>query len=487
MNCSPSSARRPRRPAIVWARRCILLDVAGGVLTGAALQRAGLTVLGLIPRNAGIIAKTAAGATDAALAGGASGAGHTDTGKVEDYLKNAWEGAKTGAMIGGPLAALSTAGQRLITPFRANPANAPLAETLDNANPRVPITAGQRTGNDVLRTVEDTVQKLPGARVTTGNPAAGQMEAVTENVMRSAGIPEGNLATHEVINNGFQRVGAGIGRIQGNMPVAIDNDLLRVASTVAQDVPHVSEAYQGSVRNFLERITGSAMLPNGNTVLGGRTQLTPEMAQSIREQLRRAIQGQNGANGDNAYREALVALRDGLDGALERGLRAAGRDAEVVELEALRQQYANLHVLADAISRSGGSGARGTLTPTALTKALESNLGKTSVARGRGDLNDLATASSGLLQNPPDSGTATRWGALDYPKAAVGAVLGPLVNSRLGQRYLGNQVAPTPLPPGMLSGPVVGGAAGVSAPPVKSKPDDGPVDRIINGLLMRGQ
>lgn len=76
-------------------------QIAGGIVTGGGLAKAGVT---LLPRVAGkgMAAKIGAGAAEGAAYGAVTGAGHTD-GQASDYVDGAAEGAKYGALIGGAL------------------------------------------------------------------------------------------------------------------------------------------------------------------------------------------------------------------------------------------------------------------------------------------------------------------------------------------------------------------------------------------------
>jgi len=427
-------------------------DVVGGLLTGSTLARAGVTMVGRLPAAAPLLTKMGIGGLEGSAYGAAHGAGHTDTGKLEDYAKNILEGAKGGAVVGMAAPAVAQTVQRAITPFAAaNPAHADMAGILDRFG--VGTTAGQRTGNATLRMMEDTMAKLPLGRMIGGNPGANQMEQVTRAAMQRSGITPGPgvTATPDVLAAAHQNLGTAIGGIQARYPVAIDPPLVNSVAQIMQDLPLLQPGQQGTVRHFLTRLTGGA---------NGAPMLTPEEAQVTRTQLNRMIRAQNGMNGDKNYQETLISVKNALDGALERTIHAGNQPGDVQALQQLRQQYANLTSLTDAIASSQAAGAHGVLTPTALSAATARSVGKGNAAQGVGDLNELGRASSGLLRSPPDSGTATRDSIWD-PIKVLASPAAALINRPWAQRYWGNQVMPHgPSPPAAYPSVIGAGTAG---------------------------
>lgn len=431
-----------------------LADVAGGALTGAALGRVGLTLLGRLPATAPLPMKILAGSAEGGLYGAASGAGHTDTGKAEDYYQNMKVGGLLGAATGGIVTGAASALPRLVTPFpTTDPVRAKAMQTLADAG--VDVSAGTKTGSPKLRMAEDVVSKVPLGGDTT---AGAQMAQVTQAVMKKAGIGGGGAATPDVVEAGFNTVGGKIGSLQRPYTLDVDGPLLNAAAKVeAETKPLVAEGFQKPLQHFIDKITG-------------QQQLTPELAQATRTQLNTAIKEAT----DPAYRRGLLELKSALDETLERAMQKAGDHAGVAELQLARNQYAHLHILADALGASGAAGMRGELTPSALATAVSRSVGgKKDFFRGEGDLNDLARASAGYLQPPRDSGTATREGYQNPAKWLLGAAGRIGINNRFAQGYLGNQALPV-APSGAQLQPPVAGLVG-------------PADKIIQGLLMGGR
>lgn len=435
-----------------------LAQAAGGMLTGSGLARQGLTLLGKLPATASLPMKMLAGSGEGSLYGAASGALHTDTGKLEDYLKNAGIGGLLGAATGSAVPAATAGVQKVITPFpTSDPVRAAAMKTLSNAD--VDVSAGVKTGSPKLRMAEDVVSKMP-----LGGPLPGQqMAQVTENVMKKAGIGgSGGAATPDVVAKGFETVGGKINALQKPYAVPVDDTLLNAAAKVESETkPLVEQGQQGPLQHFIDKITSSQ-------------QLSPDMAQAIRTQLNEAIKDATGQ-----HQTGLIQLKNALDDALTRTMQKAGDDAGVEALKQARNQYAHLHILSDALSMSGAAGMKGELTPSALARAVQRSVGRKDFFSGSGDLNDLARASAGYLQPPKDSGTATREGYQNPAKWALGAAGRVGINNPVAQKYWGNQVAPPAS--GAQMQPSVPGLISAGAPP-----NMGPADRLMQsawGLL----
>lgn len=404
-------------------------NLTGGVLTGTMLGRGGVTVLGHVPADAGKFAKIAAGTIEGGLYGAANEAGHSNATDWKGVAKDAAGGATTGMLVGAPVTAASMALPRLITPFiNSDPERARLVQVLmDN---KVPVTASQKTGSETLNMLENAAGKAPlgfypkGMRDQGGNVAAAAAE--------KAGIPGAPQLTPHVIDDAFERVGGGIGALQAKYPPQYDNAFVKSLVDIADSAKVLGKDHQAQVNAFINRL-----LQPGAT-------MTPEAMQALRTDLRLAVE--KGPGGKPLFNRAVSNLRDALDDMLERTIVRSGAADDAAALSELRQQYANLNVLTDALNRSGAKGELGKLTPQALSGAVKSSIGKTDFRRGRGDLNDLGRASAAILPMKEGSGTAERNMAYDLIGAPLTAFVGPAmstaINSPLMQRYLGNQLLP---------------------------------------------
>jgi hypothetical protein len=75
-------------------------EAIGGLMTGGALAKNGISLVGRYGPNFGLLGNMGLGAGEGFLYGAAHGAGSTDTGNVSDYVKNAAEEGAKGAAFG---------------------------------------------------------------------------------------------------------------------------------------------------------------------------------------------------------------------------------------------------------------------------------------------------------------------------------------------------------------------------------------------------
>lgn len=378
-------------------------QIGGGLLGGAGMVRAGLSPSAAAV-NAGMRLPAVAGASavEGALLGGLHGLGSgTDAESRIDQ-------AKSGAIWGGGIglaAPLAIAGvQRAISPFRTGAERTAAAELLRQEG--VPVSAGQLTGNRRLRFAES---EIGGGRAA--DLMAQQQDAFTAAALRRAGI-EGTRATPEVIDNAFQAIGKQF------------DDLAR-QNTLKPDAQMVSDlraAFNSYGLNTAESMRAPIIEKVTNDIVGAmkRGNISGEAYQSLASDLARSARG--ASNPDT--RNALYALREVLDDAMERSMQAAG-SSDVGAFQAARGVYRNLLGIADAATRAGEQAAEGIITPAAL-RNLAVGQGRQSYARGRGDFAELARAGNMLLAPLPDSGTAGRLSARNLlpNSSTVGAILG---------------------------------------------------------------
>jgi hypothetical protein len=428
-------------------------DILGGAGTASGLARAGLTVTGHVPQAAaGNLAKIAAGTVEGGLYGAAQGAGHVDTGTWKDVAKGAAQGAVPGMVLGGGLSALASILPRAITP---NPILDPERERLNQVlrDEGIRISAAQKTGSPNLAAAEDAAKKLPFSSLFGSTPTrVEQSTQVARAAADKAGVAPGRLTT-TALDDAFDNVGATIGSITQQFPIAKDPGFFRDIAAVQQRLGLLSSSDRDIVRDYLRRMRKDSAA------------ITPEEAQAIRSDLRNSIQTGPGASAH--FNQTIFRLRDTIDDALERTIQASAppqiATATLDLLRNSRQQYANLHILSDALARSGSAGALGRVTPTALAAALKSDLGKVSYMRGRGQLSDLAKASEAILPIREGSQTAERGAYYNPAKLLMTAPLNLAINSRLAQGYLGNQLVQGSIPQELMS-PAIGGLLAPSGP-----------------------
>jgi hypothetical protein len=352
----------------------------------------------------------------------------------------------------------AAAGRRVITPFpsQLSAEDRQLAGVLRDAG--VPLSAGQEVGNRGLQFIENQAAKLPGGDFLSPSPTANQRPAFTQAVLRRAGI-NAEAATPDVLSDAHTRIGGEIGNITGSHTVHFDPQY-------SQDIYATAANYGRNLTTDQKQIVGSYL-----TDLGQTARLSGEQYQTIRSQLGRRIRAENGPNGDKEFQQALVGIQSALDDAAERSMVRAGAADEVQALRQARQQYANLLTIENAVARSGEAGARGEINASSLAAATKAAVGKQQYARGIGDMTNTARAGDSFIRPLPDPSTAQRMalpaygasiaGGYQYAgpygaaaMAALPAVSGALVNSRLAQAYFRNQLLPEAqrLPLGAIPG-----------------------------------
>jgi hypothetical protein len=330
-------------------------------------------------------------------------------------------------------------GRRIVTPNPARPGYAGATATLEGEG--VPQTAGQRTG---ARTLKYAESELGGRRTSTILDEQG--EAFT----RAASTRIGENAPHltgDVLNNARHRIGNDFDTVglRNNIPrdPQLDIDLQRAVQEYTHSVPQAAPG----VGNIAQ---GIANRP-----------LTGQQYNMFRSRLSRLARNTS----DPQLKTAYTDMRNALDDALERSLQASGNQADLDVFATARQQWRNLMVLENAMTR-GSQAGRGILTPAQLESAASSGPNRSWYSRGLSDFSDLAKAGRVGMEGMPESGTSARvmintvpaaiggvigGGGAGALGAAAGAIGGRLVAGRAlmsapVQGYLGNQLMP-PRPP----------------------------------------
>lgn len=419
-------------------------NALGGLLTGSALARGGVSVLGHVPQNASILTKILAGAVEGGLYGAANEAGHSKADTWKGVAQDATGGILPGAAVGGTLSAAAGVIPRIITPNIADSAERTrMAEALRAQG--VDVKASQVTGARNLATIEDAAQRLPMGRMLSAVTPESQMEQLTQAAMKKAGV-QGEAATESALRDAYDRVGGTIGSINKKYNVLTpDAQFASDIGNVLNDLPVLSRDRQSQVREFLKRAAG-----NFGTI-------DTDKAQVLREQLRRARTF--GDKTDNQFNSALDGIRNAVDDLLERTIVNRGNPGDAKLLRDARQTYANIHVLENALWKSGADGQLGYLTPAALKNAQAASIGKHAVMTGKGDMTELAKAAAAVLPTKAGSQTAERAASYNPIKWALSIPLNLAVNSRPAQAYLSNQLLPRQMnaSPAVLQGLLAGG------------------------------
>lgn len=362
----------------------------------------------------------------------------------------AYEGAaRVAAAVAGSMLPnmLAKGATKLASPYGgADPERLKLAAVLDDFG--VPISAGQRVGNEALRRKEG----LTGAGQ---NLSDVQREAFTKAALKTAGT-DATRATPEVLAEMSSRIGAVFDDVTRGLDVVPDANGLTALSGAVNT--YKSLAPTGSqaplISNILKETTkfyrGGNPVPAAtvNTWRSGLSKLT--------------------ASADAATREAAQMALEAVDDMLTGAMTAAGKPENVARLATARGEWRNFLAIQKAASGAGEGAAAGLLSPSALRNAVVQQ-GSAAFAQGRrGDLGRLARAGEGVMKQLPDSGTPAGMFAR-VPSGTVPGGLGALIGGSLGG----------------TSGAVAGAVLGSMAPGVAGAIRmSGPVQNYLANQLM---
>jgi hypothetical protein len=312
-------------------------------------------------------------------------------------------------------------------------------------------TAGQTTGSKATQYLENFLGDTPGAggRATASRDEVGRQ--FTAAALRRAGINNEELATPQVIDGAFQRIGNEMETI------AARNNTNQDAQFV-QELHAARDEYQATVQQGSRRAVVDHVIDDFTDRLTQSPVITGEQYQRFRSRLTRL---QRGAADDPEYSQVLGDYVEAMDGMMARSIT---NQQDMAAWQEARRQYRNLIPLARASVGAGEQAAEGVITPARLRQVIAgSQRGARDYARGRGDFAELARAGNFVLTPLPNSGTAQREMAHAITAAAGGAVgllaggapeasaalvagaaapavAGRALMSPLAQGYLANQV-----------------------------------------------
>jgi hypothetical protein len=356
-----------------------------------------------------------------AAVGGATGFAEGEGG-LDQRLGSAAIGAGVGAGVGTLAHGSLAAGNRVLNPIRTQlPPEALRIRNVARAE-GIPMSVAQETGSPFLKNFEASLAQLPGSAGMEANAQRLQNEAFSRSVMRRAGENVTD-ATPATLNASAARSGGEIGRIAGSYnldaspPEFLDN--LVAAADKARGF-----AATDVEKQTLARINAAVGKVQAGDIIPGQTyrELRSEIGETMR------------SSQDGDLKRHLRGVMDTLDDAFANSIPANEKAA----FDKARREYANLHVVADAMGGAGAQVARGQVSPLRLASAVDSSTGG-GYAWGKGDLNDLARVGQDVLRNPPDSGTAGRTvtnnvltGSLSAGSAGAGFGIGGPVGLAVG-------------------------------------------------------
>lgn len=316
-----------------------------------------------------------------------------------------------GALTGGML---PNTAMRAVTPMRADPTRQAALQTLEREGV-TSLTAGDRTGNRFLQWSEDVSRDMPFNGGKVGAVKEAQEREFTRAALRRVG-EDADLASPEVINRAFNRLGNEFNTIIGNNAIRVDNQLNQdIRNTVTSyfrqknataRVPAIEE----TARDVIQAIQ--------NPQLGGR--FSGEAYQSTRKELENVERANRFQDPTTA--QAARQLREALDDAFTRSV-----SPDIAEsLQTARDQYRELLAIEQAVGKSTQKAAEEIITPKNLAQALLKQ-DRRGYVRGSREQAELARAGQRLLTPLQQSGTAPRANAqtfLNTLGAATGGIFG---------------------------------------------------------------
>lgn len=355
-------------------------------------------------------------------------------------------------------------GGKLVTPAPpATRARTAATAVLDQAG--IPISAGERTGSKFVKLAEETAGEMPLSMGAWQEFKQRQLEKlnkiVTERTfdpaqLQARGIPaEGSHLPHsDVFAQGRQSLRDEYTRLSQSNHLRSDPQLLN-------DLQAVQTNYERNVMPT-QRASGKTNIEANfqdivDNLVAGQGTMPGDVYQALRSRFGR--QAQTAFKTDPELGMALKGTQTALDRAMRRNL--SPEDAAAWDRN--NQRYANMKQLVPAVAKGGEF-----MTPPGIAQAVRSGR-REQAAAGVGNLDELANAANLVIKPLPNSMTAARsqfHGLFNLPSVLsaiasgggyLGGILGPAGTlagvaaphlagraavSRLGQRYLGNQVAP---------------------------------------------
>lgn len=318
-----------------------ITEGAGGLAGGLGLIKNGVTLAGRV--GSSLLPRVAAFGAEGGLYGAATGAGNTYTGKAQDYLDNAWSGAKMGGIIGGALPLAGTAssgvykiaralmGQNVEGVGRAGSTALRAAAQADEAGLRnlpnlgpeamlpdagpsmLGLAQGAATGNGPGKTalVDALRARDAGTAERLGQVVDGALGPAPIPSQVDAGIRANQRALSPVYNEAFREARA--------------VDMRPIAEHIDSLIPDS----RGPVRAALEQVRSDLNIP-GNAA---HLEVNPRALLSVRQSIDDALE-----SAPSNVQKALGDIRTRVDAELARkvpGIKAA--DAQYAELARQRE------------------------------------------------------------------------------------------------------------------------------------------------------
>ena len=307
----------------------------------------------------------------------------------------------------------------------------------------IPLTAGQRTGNKAMQTVEAVLEQIP---VTSGKQTAikqGQRQALTRAALKETGEVADEISP-EVMQSIYKRIGGDFERIFGKVKVEVGEELQQNLSNVMKEANDTLTPDKAKlVLNRISDIIGK---------VGEDGKIEGKAYQAWRSAVQKQAQG----SGDEWFAGQLRNLYRAVDDAAYKAAADVGEDAA---LSTARGQYKAMKTLEPLAAKA----VDGVISPNLLRGEVMKRT--PDFARGGGGrLGEIARIGREFVGGQvPNSGTAQRammqslltggiGGGIGYAGSggdmttaaqfAAGGLALPYIaqraiNSQAGQRYLG--------------------------------------------------
>ncbi len=403
-----------------------------------ALGGKALPFLGTLGENLGI--RMGQGAAS----GGALGA-------ADAYMRgeNPALGGVVGGLAGGAAPALGGVVRGVVSPF-----NSPASPTITQRATQpgidylkgegVRLSTGQSTQNPIMQSAEDILRHYPGVGGTAEDLAKRSHMDFTTAALRRAepNLPEGTLATPEVINKT-------LGDLKTKLDTARNNTVLYPKQDYANDIATVRQAYRDAtpldtqtsreVNAWFDQM--QRRLQQGS--------VPGEAYQRIRTDLRKA--GEDAVKqGQTAAADAYFGMRRALDEQMNRDV----HPQFAAEWRDLNRRYGNIKTIQDAMTTTTKDANRGFLSPSNLGNAIIARSGSNYARNAGPELTELARAGNAVLKPLPESGTGRQQIVAGLLAAGGGAALGGITGAQSDPENAGRA--------GVLGGGL-GGAGGFLA------------------------
>lgn len=254
----------------------------------------------------------------------------------------------------------------------------------------IDLTAGQSRGSHGMMMAESQL----GGAASTGfrDKQLGQLTSVA---LKSAGV-DAKAATPNVMDKAYNDAGQQFGGLASLTTIKSDPTLQNGVLKAATGYTDLT----GKSNPLLERLVnqiGDLTKTHGGVIPGASYKaINTEIIDAIKNASEPELKG------------ALSNFKEALDDGVARSM--GGKT--LAAWQKTRQQYANLMRVTDAVTGAGALAAQGLITPEALSMAVRNATSKRQYARGVGDLNELSRNAVIAMPRLPDSGTASRVGAI---------------------------------------------------------------------------